>query len=188
MTPPAASAPESAMTPQGEEEPAAKVEETSMPPAVVEPRPASVPGPELEPEPVGSSAKGAPAGQPDGDGPLPGGEPEDEDGEEPDPEPDTLPDDEGDEEPRERLSIEFDLSVLPANLTQRQRAERIYVAHQAAGVALSQTDLGKWAGYKNANSGGNEYRRLEKAHGPILVRKGATHIEEQADAHPAVTA
>ncbi|MGW0770788.1 lantibiotic dehydratase [Streptomyces sp. NPDC002676] len=73
--------------------------------------------------------------------------------------------------------------------------KRIYCAHQAAGVALSQTDLGKWAGYKNPNSGGNEYRRLEKAHGPILVREGATHVdlnwshhEVQADSHSAVAA
>ncbi|MEV7004818.1 hypothetical protein AB0N62_45865 [Streptomyces sp. NPDC093982] len=58
-----------------------------------------------------------------------------------------------------------------------------------------QTDLGKWAGYKNPNSGGNEYRRLEKTYGPILVREGATHVdlnwsgqEQQANSHSAVTA
>ncbi|MFJ4151981.1 DUF2637 domain-containing protein [Streptomyces galbus] len=85
--------------------------------------------------------------------------------------------DEENEEAREGLRIEIDLSVLPKNLTHRQRAERIYIAHQAAGVALAQADLGKWAGYKNPNSGGNEYRRLEKQYGPIMVREGATHSD-----------
>ncbi|MFD4610015.1 DUF2637 domain-containing protein [Streptomyces sp. NPDC058440] len=199
-SPSVTAAPEPGVTPQGEKEP--------VPAAVVEPPPAPAPqpepeqeaeadkGPGPEPEPVEASAKGAPTGQPNENEPLPGGEPEDQDEEEePDPEHDTPPDDEGDEEARERLGIEIDLSVLPANLTQRQRAERIYVAHQAASVALSQTDLGKWAGYKNPNSGGNEYRRLEKAHGPILVREGATHVdlnwfhhEEQTDSHSAVAA
>ncbi|MFF8617903.1 hypothetical protein [Streptomyces sp. NPDC015350] len=126
------------------------------------------------------AATGSASGQAGEEEPLPGdgereeGEPE---GEEPDPEHDALPDNEDGEETRERLSIDIDLSVLPKNLSQRQRAERIYVAHQAAGVALLQADLGKWAGYKNPNSGGNEYRRLEKEHGPIVVREGATHVD-----------
>ncbi|NBM18814.1 DUF2637 domain-containing protein [Streptomyces sp. GC420] len=180
VTPPAASASAPAITPQEEEA-------APVPAAVVEPRPAAVPEPEAEPgpeaeqdpepegEPAAAAAAGSSAGESDEEEPMPGGEEGEE--EEPDPEHDTPPDDEDGEETRERLSIDIDLSVLPKNLTQRQRAERIYVAHQAAGVALSQTDLGKWAGYKNPNSGGNEYRRLEKEHGPIVVREGATHVD-----------
>ncbi|MFE9121425.1 DUF2637 domain-containing protein [Streptomyces sp. NPDC007172] len=113
----------------------------------------------------------------DEDEPSPGIEGADGDETEPDPEHHTPPHTEGDDEARERVSIEIDLSVLPTHLSQRQRAERIYIAHQAAGVALSQADLGRWAGYKNPNSGGNEYRRLERMHGPILVREGATHVD-----------
>ncbi|ODA71660.1 DUF2637 domain-containing protein [Streptomyces sp. AVP053U2] len=186
VTPPA-SASKPAITPKEEE----AVTEPPLPAAVVEPRPAAVPEPEAEQdpepeeEPAAPAETGSPAGQPDeepaaGGGDAPGGEDAEEEepeGEEPDPEHGTPPHDEEDEEARERLSIDIDLSVLPKNLTQRQRAERIYVAHQAAGVALSQADLGKWAGYKNPNSGGNEYRRLEKEHGPIVVREGATHVD-----------
>ncbi|OEJ29030.1 hypothetical protein AS594_36085 [Streptomyces agglomeratus] len=200
-----AAAPQPVVAPQGSQEPAAKNEEAPVPPAVREPRPEPEPEPEPEAEaeaeadegpgstadPVEPIGKGAPLDPPGEDEPLPG----DEDDEEPDPEHDTPPDDEGDQEARERLRIEIDLSVLPANLSQRQRAERIYIAHQAAGVALSHADLGKWAGYKNPNSGGNEYRRLEKTHGPILVREGATHVdlnwshqEERADSGHAVAA
>ncbi|QQM47546.1 DUF2637 domain-containing protein (plasmid) [Streptomyces sp. JL4002] len=189
VTPPAVSASPPAITPQEEE---AATEEALVPAAVVAPPPAAVPEPEAEqdPEPEEEPAEptetGSSADASDEEEPLPGGEdaPGDEEreeqepeGEEPDPEHDTPPHDEEDEETRERLSIDIDLSVLPKNLTQRQRAERIYVAHQAAGVALSQADLGKWAGYKNPNSGGNEYRRLEKEHGPIVVREGATHVD-----------
>lgn len=196
VTPPAASNFAPAITSQGEQEPAAKTPEA----AVAEPRPAAVPEPEAgsasepeaeqepepEREPVASAAKGAPTGQPDEEALPRGGEdaPEEEekeeerDGEErqgkkPDTEQNTEP---GDEEAQE-VRIDIDLSVLPKNLTHRQRAERIYIAHQAAGVALSQADLGKWAGYKNPNSGGNEYRRLEKEYGPIVVREGATHVD-----------
>ncbi|MFD0437268.1 DUF2637 domain-containing protein [Streptomyces chartreusis] len=184
VTPPAASESGPAITLQEAE---AATKEAPAPRAVVEPRPAAVPAPEAEQdpepaqEPAELAATGSPAGRSDEEEPLPGGEdaPGDEEGEEeePDPEHDTPSDDEDGEEARERLSIDIDLSVLPNNLTQRQRAERIYVAHQAAGVALSQVDLGKWAGYKNPNSGGNEYRRLEKEHGPIVVREGATHVD-----------
>ncbi|MFI6688390.1 DUF2637 domain-containing protein [Streptomyces sp. NPDC050485] len=219
--PPVAAAPSgSATTPQGRQDPAPKTEEKPAPAALAEPRPAPAqepqpkpelkPEPEPEPEPEGEAeaAKG-PEGVPESgdsgtaappdlraeDTPLPGDESADEDEEEP--EHDTPPGDEGDEEARERASIEIDLSMLPANLSQRQRAERLYVAHQAAGVALSQADLGKWAGYKNPNSGGNEYRRLEKTYGPILVREGATHVDlswshhddrEHADSHSAMAA
>ncbi|KOU80377.1 hypothetical protein ADK61_09420 [Streptomyces sp. XY66] len=195
VTPPAASASAPAITPPEE---AAAMEETPGPAAVVEPHPVAVPKPEAEPgpesdqepepeaEPAAPAATASSAGESDEEEPLPDdedasgeeeGEEEELEGEEPDPEHGTPPDDEDGEEARERLSIDIDLSVLPKNLSQRQRAERIYVAHQAAGVALSQADLGKWAGYKNPNSGGNEYRRLEKEHGPIVVREGATHVD-----------
>ncbi|MGQ4402248.1 DUF2637 domain-containing protein [Streptomyces hayashii] len=146
-------------------------------------------------DPVEASKVGEPANQADENELLPGDETADLDQDEPDPEHDTPPDEDAEEDARERVSIEIDLSVLPPSLSQRQRAERIYVAHQAAGVALSQADLGKWAGYKNPNSGGNEYRRLERTHGPILVREGATHVDlnwsrhqEQADSGHAVAA
>ncbi|MBK3625708.1 DUF2637 domain-containing protein [Streptomyces sp. MBT49] len=146
-------------------------------------------------DPVEASTVGEPAKQADEDELLPGDENADLDQDEPDPEHDTPPDEDAEEDARERVSIEIDLSVLPPNLSQRQRAERIYVAHQAAGVALTQADLGKWAGYKNPNSGGNEYRRLERTHGPILVREGATHVDlnwsrhqQQADSGHAVAA
>ncbi|MEU8544562.1 DUF2637 domain-containing protein [Streptomyces sp. NPDC048717] len=195
VAPPVASASAPAVTPREEE---TATEEAPALTAVAEPRPAVVPEPEAEPgpeaeqdpepeeEPAAPATTGSPAGQSDEEEPPPGGEeaPGDEKGEEkepeseePDPEHDTPSDDEDGEETRERLSIDIDLSVLPENLSQRQRAERIYVAHQAAGVPLLQTDLGKWAGYKNQNSGGNEYRRLEREHGPILVREGATHVD-----------
>ncbi|WP_331736137.1 DUF2637 domain-containing protein (plasmid) [Streptomyces xanthophaeus] len=193
-----------------EERPAPESEPAAAPAAAaepepepeVEPEPELEPEPEVEPEPEDSvygpesgdrTTEDAPGGRPGEAEPLPGDESAED--EEPDPEHGTPPDDEEDEEARERVSIEIDLSVLPSNLSHRQRAERIYIAHQAAGVTLSQTDLGKWAGYKNPNSGGNEYRRLEKTHGPILVREGATHVdlnwsdhEEQADSRTAVAA
>ncbi|WP_331731555.1 DUF2637 domain-containing protein [Streptomyces sp. NBC_00073] len=190
-TPPPA-VPASVIAPQGAQEPASETEEALVPAAVAEPRPEPEPEQEPEPEPeqeaeagsgstadpVEPSGESAPSDHPDEDEPLPGDEPSDED--EPDLEHGTPPDgegDEGDQEAQEQLRIEIDLSVLPAKLSQRQRAERIYVAHQAAGVALSQKDLGEWAGYKNPNSGGNEYRRLQTEHGPILVREGATHVD-----------
>ncbi|WP_030390931.1 DUF2637 domain-containing protein [Streptomyces sp. NRRL S-241] len=205
VAPPAAAAavPVITPTPETEAEPV-KVNEARVPNPVAEPAPAAVPGPEEEPEPAPEpeaapepepetaeerKEEPAAAGEPvkekqpaEDDEPAPEDEEEEEereDEEEPDPQHSTPPDgEEGeDEEARERLRIDIDLSVLPANLSQRQKAERIYVAHQAAGVALSQADLGKWAGYKNPNSGGNEYRRLEREHGPIVVREGATHVD-----------
>ncbi|MFE0774308.1 DUF2637 domain-containing protein [Streptomyces sp. NPDC058861] len=175
--------PEPMAEPAPEAKPEPEQETEPKPEPVAEPESEAEQDPEPEPEPA---AKGPTAGRSDEEEPLTGegedaldgeeGEKEHE-GEEPDPEHDNPPDNEEDEEARERLSIDIDLSVLPKNLTQRQRAERIYVAHQAAGVALLQADLGKWAGYKNPNSGGNEYRRLEKEHGPIVVREGATHVD-----------
>ncbi|MGY4963646.1 DUF2637 domain-containing protein [Streptomyces sp. 900105245] len=134
--------------------------------------------PEPEQEPVEAVEASVEEPVPHGDQDAEDEKEEEREGEkEHEPQHDTPPEDEEDEEVREQLRIEIDLSVLPKNLSQRQRAERIYIAHQAAGVALAQADLGKWAGYKNPNSGGNEYRRLEKEHGPIVVREGATHVD-----------
>lgn len=190
---PAASASAPADTPHGEEE-------AVVPTVVVEPRPVAVPDRAVEPgreadrdpelqeeEPAEPAIAGSSAGESDEEKPLPDGEEgeEEPESEEPDPEHGTPMDEEAGEEARERLSIDIDLSVLPKDLSQRQRAERIYVAHQAAGVSLSQADLGKWAGYKNPNSGGNEYRRLEKEHGPIVVREGATHVDLNWSHQPA---
>ncbi|MFK0119346.1 DUF2637 domain-containing protein [Streptomyces sp. NPDC090994] len=168
----------------GEPRSQAAAEPEPKPDPAAEPEPVAEQDPEPEREPAEPAAEDSAAGQSDEEEPMPGegalGDEEREEeheGEEPDPEHNNPPDNEEDEEARERLSIDIDLSVLPKNLTQRQRAERIYVAHQAAGVALLQADLGRWAGYKNPNSGGNEYRRLEKEHGPIVVREGATHVD-----------
>ncbi|MFJ4003895.1 DUF2637 domain-containing protein [Streptomyces sp. NPDC090023] len=182
--------------PVAEPDPAAVPEPEEEPDPAPEPEPDPAPEPEAAPEPETAEEREreeepATAGEPvmekqsaEDDEPAPSPEDEEEDEEredeeEPDPQHGTPPDGEegDDEEARERLRIDIDLSVLPANLSQRQKAERIYVAHQAAGVALSQADLGKWAGYKNPNSGGNEYRRLEREHGPIVVREGATHVD-----------
>ncbi|MFE3166661.1 DUF2637 domain-containing protein [Streptomyces sp. NPDC059224] len=174
---PAASASAPAITPQQRE---AATEEARGPTALAEPGPVAVP--EAAAEPAAAVAMGSTAS-------LPGeeesqstredasGNKEEPEDQEPNLENITSPDEESREETRTRLSTDIDLSVLPKNLSQRQRAERIYVAHQAAGLALSQADLGNWAGYKNPNSGGNEYRRLEKEHGPIIVRVGATHVD-----------
>nr|WP_024127107.1 DUF2637 domain-containing protein [Streptomyces sp. F8]AHE39828.1 Hypothetical protein pFRL5_165 [Streptomyces sp. F8] len=214
-----AAAPTAAAAPEPEPEPVAEPAAAAVPEPEPEPEPdglGSAPefgglsakrAPEGQPgeaapvsregaaDTVEASKVGEPANQADEDELLPGDETADLDQDEPDPEHDTPPDEDAEEDARERVSIEIDLSVLPSNLSQRQRAERIYVAHQAAGVALSQADLGKWAGYKNPNSGGNEYRRLERTHGPILVREGATHVDlnwsrhqEQSDSGRAVAA
>ncbi|KOV48715.1 DUF2637 domain-containing protein [Streptomyces sp. H036] len=172
--------PDPAAVPEPEEEP----EPAPEPEAVPEPEPETADEREREEEPAAAGEPVMEKQSAEDDEPAPEDEEEEEeeereDEEEPDPQHSTPPDgEEGeDEEARERLRIDIDLSVLPANLSQRQKAERIYVAHQAAGVALSQADLGKWAGYKNPNSGGNEYRRLEREHGPIVVREGATHVD-----------
>lgn len=201
---PATAASGRAVTPKAAAEPDVKVGEARVPAPVAEPRPAAVPEPEEEsepapelepkpeatPEPEEEPAAGEPVTE--DDEAAPEGEEEEEehadeedeeedededDEEEPEPQHSVPPDDDEDEEARERVSIDIDLSQLPADLSKRQKAELLYVAHQAAGVALAQADLGKWAGYKNTNSGGNEYRRLEKAHGPIVVREGATHVD-----------
>ncbi|MFJ5851096.1 DUF2637 domain-containing protein [Streptomyces sp. NPDC092903] len=96
---------------------------------------------------------------------------------EPDPRHEHPEAEEDDEEREARRPVQIDLSTLPEDETQRQRAERIYVAHQVAGLPLTKADLGNWAGYTNARSGGNEYRRLERVYGPILERKGAAYVD-----------
>jgi hypothetical protein len=74
-------------------------------------------------------------------------------------------------------TLKIDLSSLPANESPRQLAERIYIAHQVAGVRLEKADLARWAGYKNPGSGRTEYKRLEEMHGPIVMKEGAGHID-----------
>jgi hypothetical protein len=94
---------------------------------------------------------------------------------------------------RERRRVEIDLSALPKDEKPRQLAERIYLAHQLAGLPLDRTDLARWAGYKNERSGYNEYGRLVKVHGPIIAREGAGYLDldwsvQPADAAEAQTA
>ncbi|MEU6349948.1 DUF2637 domain-containing protein [Streptomyces sp. NPDC047072] len=103
-----------------------------------------------------------------------GDEPE---AEEPDTEHGHASSDGGDDEVRDERRVQIDLTTLPKDETPRQLAERIYVAHQVAGLPLNRADLGRWAGYTNPRSGGNEYRRLEKEYGPILERKGAAYVD-----------
>ncbi|MEV7465294.1 DUF2637 domain-containing protein [Streptomyces kronopolitis] len=107
-------------------------------------------------------------------------EPEDElepDDDEPDAEHGHAPPPGGDDEVRASPRIQIDLSTLPKDEGPRQRAERIYVAHQVAGLPLEKSDLARWAGYTNPRSGGNEYRRLVRHYGPILERKGAAYVD-----------
>ncbi|MFD6967201.1 DUF2637 domain-containing protein [Streptomyces sp. NPDC059949] len=152
----------------------------SVPAAAGEPAPLS--GPELEQEPAWDPAAAADGRDrvlvphevtADGESDL-ADEPESE-------EPGTQhehPEPEADVEVREaRRPVQIDLTTLPEDETQRQRAERIYVAHQVAGLPLTKADLGKWAGYTNSRSGGNEYRRLEREYGPILEREGAAYVD-----------
>ena len=107
-------------------------------------------------------------------------EPDDEvepDDDEPDAEHGHAPPPGGDDEVRDGRRIQIDLSTLPKDEGPRQRAERIYVAHQVAGLPLEKSDLARWAGYTNPRSGGNEYRRLVRHYGPILERKGAAYVD-----------
>ncbi|MGW1496159.1 DUF2637 domain-containing protein [Streptomyces sp. NPDC002402] len=64
----------------------------------------------------------------------------------------------------------IDLGTAPENESKRQRAERIYLAHQDAGVELTRKNLTRWAGYQKAGSGRTAYVELERKHGPIVVR------------------
>ncbi|MFC8944040.1 DUF2637 domain-containing protein [Streptomyces rochei] len=67
----------------------------------------------------------------------------------------------------------IELGPAPANESKRQRAERIYLAHQKAGVELTRKDLTRWAGYQNEGSGRSAYNDLERKHGPIVVSEAA---------------
>ncbi|UYQ60028.1 DUF2637 domain-containing protein [Streptomyces peucetius] len=64
----------------------------------------------------------------------------------------------------------IDLGPTPENESKRQRAERIYLAHQEAGVKLTRKDLTRWAGYRNEGSGRAAYTQLEREHGPIVAQ------------------
>jgi hypothetical protein len=69
------------------------------------------------------------------------------------------------------------LGVAPPNETKSQRAERIYLAHKEAGVELTKPNLARWAGYQQEGSGRTQYNKLEKKHGPIVVREGADQLD-----------
>uniref|UniRef100_UPI002F912DD1 DUF2637 domain-containing protein n=1 Tax=Streptomyces cellulosae TaxID=1968 RepID=UPI002F912DD1 len=71
----------------------------------------------------------------------------------------------------------LDLGTAPANETKSQKAERIYLAHQRAGVELTRANLAKWAGYKQEGSGRTQYAKLEEKYGPIVVREGADQLD-----------
>ncbi|MFE9137914.1 DUF2637 domain-containing protein [Streptomyces sp. NPDC007355] len=67
----------------------------------------------------------------------------------------------------------IELGPAPANESKRQRAERIYLAHQKVGVELTRKDLARWAGYQNEGSGRSAYNDLERKHGPIVAGEAA---------------
>ncbi|WP_330351796.1 DUF2637 domain-containing protein [Streptomyces sp. NBC_00582] len=93
--------------------------------------------------------------------------------------------DEEDDGPDDPLPA-IDLGTAPENESKRQRAERIYLAHQDAGVELTRTNLTRWAGYQKAGSGRTAYVELERKYGPIVVRADeANHVlhEELSPAH-----
>ncbi|MEU8759555.1 DUF2637 domain-containing protein [Streptomyces sp. NPDC048659] len=117
----------------------------------------SAPEPEGDPAPAPAPAE-APAPEP---------EPKEEDGDEEDDE----AADAGAEEPK------VNLGVAPPGETKVQRAERIYLAHQEAGVELTKPNLARWAGYQQEGSGRTQYNKLEKKYGPIVVREGADQLD-----------
>ncbi|WP_329156068.1 DUF2637 domain-containing protein (plasmid) [Streptomyces sp. NBC_01456] len=93
--------------------------------------------------------------------------------------------DEEDDGPDDPLPA-IDLGTAPENESKRQRAERIYLAHQDAGVELTRKNLTRWAGYQKAGSGRTAYVELERKYGPIVVRADeANHAlhEELSPAH-----
>ncbi|WP_250305366.1 DUF2637 domain-containing protein [Streptomyces sp. A 4/2] len=124
-----------------------------------------VPDPELEDGQHRGEASYAP--EPEGDPTPEPGEAKDEDGDEEDDE----AADTGAEEPK------VNLGVAPPGETKVQRAERIYLAHQEAGVELTKPNLARWAGYQQEGSGRTQYNKLEKKHGPIVVREGADQLD-----------
>jgi hypothetical protein len=89
---------------------------------------------------------------------------------------DEAEDEEGSEEgddPAAAPPPSIELGPTPANESKRQRAERIYLAHQKAGVELTRKDLTRWAGYQNEGSGRSAYNDLERKHGPIVASEAA---------------
>ncbi|MFD8690770.1 hypothetical protein [Streptomyces sp. NPDC059651] len=56
----------------------------------------------------------------------------------------------------------IDLGTALENESKRQRAERIYLAHQVAGVELTRKNLTQWSGYQKAGSGRTAYVELER--------------------------
>ncbi|MER5988678.1 DUF2637 domain-containing protein [Streptomyces sp. NPDC001787] len=93
--------------------------------------------------------------------------------------------DEEDDGPVDPLPA-IDLGTAPENESKRQRAERIYLAHQYAGVELTRKNLTRWAGYQRAGSGRTAYVELERKYGPIVVRdEGMDHSvrDELTPAH-----
>lgn len=80
--------------------------------------------------------------------------------------------DEGDD-PAAALPPTIELGPAPANESKKQRAERIYLAHQKAGVELTRKDLARLAGYQKEGSGRSAYNDLERKHGPIVVDEAA---------------
>ncbi|WP_179079138.1 hypothetical protein [Streptomyces rectiverticillatus] len=94
-----------------------------------------------------------------------------------DTEDDEHPSDEEDaQEPAEVPGI--DVGSAQPGETKSQKAERIYLAHQKAGVELKKPDLARWAGYKQEGSGRTQYAKLEKGRGPIVVREGADQLND----------
>ncbi|NUK15690.1 hypothetical protein HRW21_10305 [Streptomyces lunaelactis] len=71
----------------------------------------------------------------------------------------------------------MDVGTGPPNETKSQKAARIYLAHQKAGVELTRADLARWAGYKQEGSGRTQYTKLEEKYGPIVVREGADQLD-----------
>ncbi|GAA2969251.1 hypothetical protein GCM10010519_00470 [Streptomyces lactacystinicus] len=122
-----------------------------------------------DPEPEDGQQRGeAPhAPEPEGDPAPEPGEAKEEDGDEEDDE----AADTGAEEPK------VNLGIAPPGETKVQRAERIYLAHQEAGVELTKPNLARWAGYQQEGSGRTQYNKLEKKHGPIVVREGADQLD-----------
>ncbi|MFI6112872.1 DUF2637 domain-containing protein [Kitasatospora sp. NPDC051164] len=124
-----------------------------------------VPDPESEGGLEQGEAPSAP--EPEGSPAPESGEAKDEGGDEEDDE----AADTGAEEPK------VNLGVAPPGETKVQRAERIYLAHQEAGVELTKPNLARWAGYQQEGSGRTQYNKLEKKHGPIVVREGADQLD-----------
>ncbi len=71
----------------------------------------------------------------------------------------------------------LDVGTGPPNETKSQKAARIYLAHQKAGVELTRADLARWAGYKQEGSGRTQYTKAEEKYGPIVVREGADQLD-----------